>query len=262
MIPFASKALFAFSALILIAAAGYGLDTSDALGTTTLLFIGLGAATIAVAVALSSPDTPPFVAPDTRPAEQTPVGGPASRPSPWPLLVAVGFGLLALGAATNGEVQVASAAVLAVAAAGWLVQHWGEDPRASHAFGSRIRERLALPFALPVSVVVLVAIIAISLSRVFLALPETATRGVALAIAMVVLISAFVIAASTRMARTALGLLTGFALVCVVGAGLVGVIHGERKFERPKLSTTFVPQPGQARPTTTTTAASTGTTTP
>ncbi|MHB8467045.1 MAG: hypothetical protein ACYDH6_01705 [Acidimicrobiales bacterium] len=260
MVPFASKALCAFSALVFIGAAGYGIDTSDALGTTTLAFIGMGAAVLAVAVALASADAPPWIAPDTPHAEQTPVGGRPSAASVWPLGAAIGFGLLALGAATNGEVQLGALVVLVVTAAGWVIQHWTEDPRTTRVFGWRLRERFVLPFGLPVAVVVLVAIIAISMSRVFLALPENGTRGVALLIALLVLTSAFVISASARMARTALALLTGFALASLVAAGLVGIIHGERKFERPKLSTTFVPLPGQAPPTTT--AATTTTTTP
>lgn len=252
MVPFASKALFGLSAALFVAAFGYGIDTSDALGTTTLVFLAMAAFALAVAVLLATPDTPPFVAPDTPLAEQTPVGGRPSPPSLYPFGAAVGIGLLALGAATNGTVQVASLVVLVLVGAAWLIQHWTEDPAYNSAFGGRIRDRFVLPVGLPLGVAALVAIIAISLSRVFLALPETATRGVALAVAVVVLVSAFVIAASSKMAKTALALLTSFALVAVVAAGIVGVSHGERKFEAPKLSKAFVPQPGQAAPTTTT----------
>jgi hypothetical protein len=262
MVPFGSKALFGLAALVFVAAAGYGIDTSDATGTVVLGFIGLGAATLALAVAFVSADAPPFVAPDTPPAEQSPVGGRPSTPSPWPLGAAVGFGLLTLGAATNGEIQLGASALLAIIGAGWLIQHWTEDPSYSAAFGRRLRERLALPFGLPVAVVALVALIAISMSRIFLALPETATRGVALAIAVVILVAAFTIAASANMARMAMGLLTGFALVALIAAGAVGIAHGERKFEKPKLVTSFVPRPGEPAPTTSTTTPSTSTTTP
>ena len=63
------------------------------------------------------------------------------------------------------------------------------------------------------------------------------------------------------MARTALVVLSTFALACVVAAGIAGLNHGERKFEKPKLTTTFVPRPGEAGPTTSTSSTSTTSTT-
>ncbi|HEY2430286.1 MAG TPA: hypothetical protein VGI06_15205, partial [Acidimicrobiales bacterium] len=54
-----------------------------------------------------------------------------------------------------------------------------------------------------------------------------------LAVAVVILVSAFVVAASDRMARTALALLCAFAMVAAVGAGVAGLVHGERHFEIP-----------------------------
>ena len=90
-----------------------------------------------------------------------------------------------------------------------------------------------LPIRLPLGVFLLVAIIAASLSRVFLALPEDGTRIVALVIAVVIMVSAFAVAASERMARTALTLLCVFAFLCVLGAGAAGLAHGERTFEKP-----------------------------
>ena len=261
MVPLGSKALFGFGTAALIASIVYGVSNNEATTTVILGFAAFGAYTLAVALALATPDLPPAVAPDAPLAEQYPVGDRPARPSFWPVGAALGFGLLTVGVATNGAVLLAAVVVLTLVGVGWLVQRWTEDPAYTAVFGGRLQERFLIPFGLPVGAVALVATILISLSRVFLALPEQGTRAVALAVAIVILISAFTVAASSRMARTALMLLSAFALLSVIGAGAVSVAHGERKFEKPKLADTFVPAPGQATTTTSTTAAPSATTT-
>jgi hypothetical protein len=261
LIPLGSKALFGFGTLALVASIAYGVATNEPTTTVVLGFAAFGAYTLGVALALASADLPPAVAPDAPIAEQYPVGARPARPSLWPFAAALGFGLLAVGVSTQGIVLIAAAVVLTLVGSGWLVQQWTEHPGYAPVFGGRLQERFLLPFGLPVAVIGLVATILISLSRVFLALPEQGTRAVALAVALVILFSAFAVAASKRMARTALMLLSGFALACVIGAGAVGIVHGERKFEAPKLANTFVPAPGQATTTTSTTAAPSATTT-
>jgi uncharacterized membrane protein YphA (DoxX/SURF4 family) len=223
-------------------------------GIVLLGFAAVGALALAVAVGFAVSDRAPWVASDAPMAEQPPAGGAPSRPSIWPLGAALGFGLLAVGAATIGTVQLAALLVLFVVGAGWLVQQWTEHHRYTPIFGGRLQERFLIPFGLPVGVLALVATILISLSRIFLALPDQGTRAVALGIAVLLLVSAFSVAASKRMARTALMFLCGFALAAAIGAGVAGVVHGERKFEKPKLVNHFVPAPGQAGPTTTTVA--------
>jgi len=234
VVPFGSKALWGFGALAAVAAVAYGAATNDGSGGAILAFVATGAVLLGVLVIVADPDRAPWVAPDASLAEQAPVGPPPSLPSAWPVGAAIGLGVLAVAAATNAVAVVAAVVVLAVVGVGWLLQASSEHPSYAGHYAARLKERLLLPVGLPVGVASLVAIIVISLSRIFLALPENGTRGVALAIALVVLISAFAVAASERMARMAMTLLIAFAFVCLVGAGLAGIAHGERKFEKPK----------------------------
>jgi hypothetical protein len=256
VIPLGSKALFGLAAAAVIASMANGMATKDASSTALLAFVGIGAVALAVAIALADPDHAPYVAADAPRTEQTPVGDRAQNPSMWPLAAALGLGVLVVAAATTGIVMIAAGVVLLLAGGGWLVQQWTEHAAYTPAFGGRVRERFLLPIGLPVFVIALVGTIAISLSRIFLALPEQGTRGVALAIAVVILVSAFVVAASERAARTALALLSAFALLAAIGAGVAGIVHGERKFEKPKITAVFVPAPGEAGPSTTTTSTS------
>lgn len=258
MVPFASKALWGLGALAVVAAIAYGVATNDSSGGAILAFVATGAILLGVVVVIADPDREPFFVAGAPLSEQTAVGGRPSVPSPWPLIAAVALGALAIGAATDAVVVVIAAILLAVSGVGWLLQTWTEHPTYTGQYAARLKERLLLPVGLPVGVASLVAVIVISLSRIFLALPENGTRAVALAVALVILLSAFAVAASERMARTALTLLIVFAFASLIGAGVAGLVHGERKFEKPKAIPHAPLPPGINPSVTATTAASSG----
>ena len=249
MVPFGSKALFGFSFAALIAAIAYGVATNDGSGGAVLGFVAAGAFVLGITVAIADADLPTYFAADTAPAEVRPAGARPALPSPWPLAAAVALGLLALAAATDAVVVLAAVLLLLIAGLGWLFQHWAEHPSYTARYGTRLKERFLVPIGLPLGVFALVAVIAISLSRIFLALPEQGTRIVALILALVILFSAFAIAASQRMARNALAALCAFAFVAVVGAGIAGISHGERKFEKVAGTTTSTSAPAVSPPT-------------
>jgi hypothetical protein len=255
MVPFASKALWGLGILTGIAAITYGWTTNDDSGGTLLAFLAAGAIILAVAVAVADADRAPWYASGTPIAYEPPVGGRPSLPAPWPVLGAFSLAVLALGAASEAGVVIIAGVLMAVAGSGWALQQWTEHPLYSRRYAFRLRERIAIPFGLPVLVLALIAIITISLSRIFLALPEDGTRAVALAIAVVVLLSAFAVAASEHMARTALYLLIGFAFACLLGAGIAGIAHGERTFEEPTKPVPHAPLPPGINPSITATTA-------
>ncbi|GAC1542487.1 MAG: hypothetical protein NVS3B12_30520 [Acidimicrobiales bacterium] len=232
MVPFASKAMFALAAVTMTLAVAYGVATDDGSAAAVLGFIAAGAFALALTVALADADATPYLPADAPMADIPPSGGRPALPSPWPLVGAIALGALALAAATDAVVVLTGVLLVTVAAFGWFFQHWSEHPTYTARYGARLKERFLVPVGLPLAVFGLVAIIAISLSRIFLALPEQGTRAVALVVAIVILGSAFVIAASERMARTALALLCGLAFLAVVGVGVAGLAAGERKFEK------------------------------
>src|SRR5579862_9254027 len=210
----------------------YGLETNESSATTILGFVAIGALVLGVVVLFADPDRAPWYAPDSPLGQQSPSGTRPSLPSAWPLAAGLALGLFVVAAATDAILVVAAVVLAVIVALGWLWQQFSEHPTFVGSYAHRLMERLVLPIRLPLGVFLLVAIIAGSLSRVFLALPEDGTRIVALVIAVVILASAFAIAASERMARTALALLSAFALICAIGAGAAGLAHGERKFEQ------------------------------
>jgi hypothetical protein len=241
VVPLGAKALFGMAfaavvaAVVIIAVAPF-LDITisyDPLAITLLWFAAAGAFTLGLLVVFADPDRAPWFVPDSSIAQQPPAGARPSLPSPWPLAMALVLGGIALASASNGVAVITAGGLLAVVSIAWFLQQWTEHSAVTRRYAERLRDRFAIPVGLPVAVFGLIAVIAVSLSRVFLALPEAATRWVALSVALVILVGAFVVAASQRIARTALAVLCVFALACVIAAGTVGLLHGEHKFEIP-----------------------------
>lgn len=93
------------------------------------------------------------------------------------------------------------------------------------------RRRVFLPFVLPVAVLVGFLLFAVSLSRVFLAVPATLATFTAIAVAGYILLVAGLVAARPRISSTALGAGLVIAMVAVVGAGAVAASAGIRPVE-------------------------------
>jgi plastocyanin len=95
------------------------------------------------------------------------------------------------------------------------------------------RERVFLPLMLPLGVVLVILLVAGSLSRVLLAVPEAISTFTALLAAGYVLLVSGLVASRPRISSSALGVGVVVGLVAVVAAGAVGAnagirdLHGE-----------------------------------
>jgi len=228
----ATKSLLGLGMAALAAAVVYGVAANEGSATSVLAFTGVAAIALGLATLSTGSDRPPVPAAEGPVPHYPPAGRRPMYPSIFPLAAALAVGVLAVGAATNAVIVVPGLIVTAAALLGWLFQTWTEHPVFSARFGARLSDRLLVPLGLPVAVFSLVLIIALSLSRVLLALPESGSRAVALAVAVVILGGGFIVASQERVARAALSLLCVVAFVAVVGAGAAGLAHGERHFEK------------------------------
>jgi plastocyanin len=234
VLNYGTRWFLVFGAAALLAGIVYGVATNEGSGTTVLVFVGAGAVALGLVAQSAGADQPPVVAAaEVAPiAHNAPAGTRPAWPSIWPVAGGAAAVLLGIAAATRLLVLIPAVILVVAVVLGWLFQAWTEHPLFTARFGARLSERLLVPFGLPVAVFALVAIIALSLSRVLLAVPDQASRAIALAVAIIILAGAFTVSASQRMARTALSLLSAFALVALVAAGAVSYAHGERHFEK------------------------------
>lgn len=94
-----------------------------------------------------------------------------------------------------------------------------------------IRERWFTPYLMPVTIIGIMLVIAVSLSRVLLAVSELNASLVALLAAGYVMAMAFLVEARTRITARALGVALAVGLIGLIGAGAVASAAGMREIE-------------------------------
>jgi plastocyanin len=232
VITYATKVLTALAVAAFIAAAVFYGVVGDRLGALLLLFLGTSATLAAVVVIASGErDIAPYVPADAPPPERnatTP--GAAATPSVWPVLTAAAVMVLAVGFATNRAVVMAGAIAVGLCAIGWFAKSWTDHPTWTPRVSERVSDRFVAPFGLPLLGFGLAAVIAISLSRVFLAVSLEAAPWIALAISIAILGVCAWLATRPRVASSLVMALAAVAAASMVGAGIAGAAQGEREF--------------------------------
>lgn len=94
-----------------------------------------------------------------------------------------------------------------------------------------LRERFFTPFVLPLTIIGIMLVVGISLSRVLLAVSEYGAAFIALLAAGYILAMAFVVEARTRITARALGVALAIGLIGLMGAGAVAAAAGMRPLE-------------------------------
>jgi plastocyanin len=228
----ASKLLFTLSAAAVVSAIAYGLVVDERSGVAIFLFLAAAAAVAGAATAGNAvPDLAPLVPDDAPPPQRraTTVGA-APRGSGWPLAAAAAVTVLAAGAAVGPAMVLGGAIAVAVATGGWFARVWSEDPTWAPRVRERVSARLLVPVGLPVATFLLAAFIAISVSRVLLAVSKNAAALLAILVGVAILAACAWIAARPRLRPSAVVSIAALAAVSMVGAGIAGAVSGEREF--------------------------------
>lgn len=232
MLTLPSKLLFALVGLATAGAVGYGVVVGERGGVALLVGVAVAAAALGFAF-LGVRDTAPLVpadAPPPDPRAGTP-GSPA-RGSAWPLLAALAVGVVAVGAAVDDGLVYAGIVLCILSTLGWFGRAWSEHPSWTPRVRERVDYRFLVPLGLPVGMIALTVVIAISMSRVLLAVNKDASVVIALVVAIGILAGMWLIAVRPGMGSSALVVLAGLAGISVVGAGFAGAAQGERDFEK------------------------------
>lgn len=228
----AAKVVLAAAVIAGIAGLAHVGLTGDRSGYVLLLAAATGLAIATVANVLYA--APPPFSPVTSDADAeghlpADVTDLATR-SPWPLVTALAVGAMAVGLATGEGLIIFGLIALVVGALAWLAQAWQEHPAWTEAMTARLNERIVLPFVLPTTVVVLIAIAVVSFSRVLLAVSATAAWVIALLVAAAILAALAWLATREEMGAPALKLLAAFAAALTLASGVAGAAAGEREF--------------------------------
>lgn len=232
MVNTPAKILLALAAFAGVVAVVYGPASGDRTGT--ILFVGVLVASLLASFAVmgSAGADPIETAADEEDAAPMSFGpADVGRPSGWPLVVAVALGLAAIGGAAGPAWVVAGGLLLLVAVAGWTARVWREHPSFTPHVGARLGERILVPSLLPLAALLVTAVIAISLSRILLAVSKDGSVAIAFVAAAVIFVGCVVIAYRPRLSSGALIGVMALGAVLAGAAGVVGAAAGEREFE-------------------------------
>lgn len=228
----ATKTAYSAGAFAVVAGFAAVFTTSDRVAFAVLVFAGVLAVGVGLAGFYFAPRDPvmPASGEVDAAAVQAADLGDLPRPSPWPLLGAFSMLLLALGAALGKSLVVFGLIAATVAAFAWLAQAWSEHPSWTDAMTERVSDRFIVPIGLPGTVIVLLGIGAVSLSRIFLAVSKEVAPAIAIVVAFLLLGAFYLASKREHFGRAMLGGLAAISAVLVLGAGLTGVLLGERDF--------------------------------
>ena len=230
MFSLATKLLFSLTGAAVAYAAGYGLAVGERAGMFLFLFLA-AAALVAGLATLVVHDFAPVVPDDAPPPQRrAATAGTAAQGSAWPLAAALALALLVSGAALGTPVVIGGVVAVLAATAGWFARVWSGHPNWTPRLRDRTSTRLLVPVGLPVAMVGLALAIAISVSRILLAIPKDAAVIVALVVAVAILGACYWVASRPRLGSSALIALAALAATSMVGAGIAGAVAGEREF--------------------------------
>lgn len=233
MLNLVSKLLFTLSTLGVGSAIAYGLAVDERSGVAIFLFLALAAAVAGVATCGNAvPDLPPVLPEDAPPPQRRATTiGVAPRGSIWPLVAAAAVTSLAVGAALGPFVVLGGAVAVVAATGGWFSKVWSEDPTWIPRVKERVSARLLVPVGLPIATFLLAAFIAISLSRVLLAINKDLAAVLAVVVGVAVLAVCAWMAARPSLRPSAVVSMGALAALSMLGAGIAGAVSGERHFE-------------------------------
>ncbi len=220
-----SKVFLPVAGAALLLAAVYKVITGDLLGGVLYLMVGVLAFLLGVMLStVRENEMAPVVAPDAPPPAVRPVAvAPLPGGGGWPVLAAVALGLVVLGLIQHQGFTWAGLVVGLAGTAGWLARSAAE---------STGRQVNLLPLGLPVLGLFAIGSVMYFLSRILLAVTETTSWVIALAVAVVImLVASFAAVRPNVSGRTLAGALAAGSALMIAG-GLVAAAQGERHIEK------------------------------
>ena len=220
-----SKLFLPVAGVALLLGAAYKIMTGDVFGGVLYLLVAAVAFLLGIMLstvreneyaAVVAADSPP---PTVRPVLVRPLPGGGG----WPVVAGVAMGLIMLGLIEHALFTWAGVLVLFVAGAGWLAR------AASESTGRQIS---LMPIGMPVLGLTTIASVMFFLSRVLLAVSETASWVIALLVGMLILGVATIAAVRPSISGRTLAAVLALGSMAMVGGGIAAAAVGERHIEK------------------------------
>ena len=225
-----SKLLFGASGASLVGTLLYGILAGGIMGTVGLVSLTAGLIFLAGINAFIRDAN--VAADDVAQFSGSAAAAPKPASSVWPIAVAVGGALIALGVVIHAVLTIVGLVVVLAASAEWLLQGWAESASSDASHNQEVRGRLAYTAEMPVAAAIGLGLIVFMFSRVMLGVPTKSSTIIAFAIvATIVLIGGTMISrARSLSAPKMFGIFSVVSVVLLAGGAVAG-LNGEREIE-------------------------------
>ena len=153
-----------------------------------------------------------------------------ATPAYWPVMSAVGMGVLMVGLVTDGTLAILGLALLVIAAVEWTMSAWSERLSTDQAANAAYRDRVLAPFEIPLYGSLAIALPVLLISRVFLASSRNGASWIAMAVASTIMAFAFALYALPGLRKAVVATVLVLAGIGVIVAGITSAAIGEREF--------------------------------
>ena len=225
-----SKLLFGASGASLVGTLLYGVLVGGIMGTVGLVSLTAGLIFLAGINAFIRDAN--VAADDVAQFSGSAAAAPKPASSVWPIAVAVGGALIALGVVIHAVLTIIGLVVVLAASAEWLLQGWAESASSDASHNQEVRGRLAYTAEMPVAAAIGLGLIVFMFSRVMLGVPTKSSTIIAFSIvATIVLIGGTMISrARSLSAPKMFGIFSVVSVVLLAGGAVAG-LNGEREIE-------------------------------
>lgn len=149
----------------------------------------------------------------------------------WPLLAALGTGVVIVGLVFSNWMLWGGVVILVAAAIEWTAKAWSERATEDAAANAEYRSRLLQPAEVPIASALVIALVAVAISRVLLAVPKSAAVYIIIALAAVIFGVAHLLAGRPDLKGRVLGAVVLVSLLVIIAAGIAGGMAGTRDIE-------------------------------
>lgn len=163
-------------------------------------------------------------------AQLPPAAVPAGL-SWWPLLAALGTGVVIVGLVFSSILLWGGVVILFAAAVEWTAKAWSERATEDAATNAEYRSRLLQPAEVPIASVLVIALVAVAISRVLLAVPQSAAVYIIIVLAAVIFGVANLLASRPELKGRVLGAVVFVSILVIIAAGIAGGVAGTRDIE-------------------------------
>lgn len=164
------------------------------------------------------------------PADVPPATVPAGL-SFWPLLAALGTGVVIVGLVFSNVALWGGVALLAIAAVEWMIKAWSERATPDAATNAEYRGRILQPVEVPLASALIIGVVAVAISRLLLAIPKSAAVYVIIVLAAVIFAGANLLASRPELKGRVLGVVVFLSILSIIAAGIAGGVAGQREIE-------------------------------